>query len=439
MRLHVGAAERIYNMKHSLDDFPFRIKDVEQLMGLRPRRTHIGNSDFDCIFCGGKGKMNINYTKNVYGCVRCGNGGGMIDLYADYYNLKPREAYEEIMSGLHLEGNTEIFREPVKAPEPVNVECTKASAKEIHHTYSMLLSYLTLSSKHLQDLKKRGLTEEQIEEQCYRSTPVFGLKKLVSRLLEEGCTLEGVPGFYQDKEGSWTMNFSGKNSGYLIPVRSIEGNIQGMQIRVDQVMEKRKYIWFSSGNRNMGTSSGSPVHMIGDADAEEIYVTEGPLKGTIAHYLEGKTCLCVAGVMQYKNLPPLLAALQQRKVRQVYEAYDMDKMLNIAVDAKQCADCTRKKGCAAYQGYCGLPETIREQTVQIRCPHLELKRQNIQKGCMHLYRICQELQLPCRRMVWEVDEKGIWNGSYKGIDDFYYEQNKRKNTAGQESGCGKGA
>ena len=152
----------------------------------------------------------------------------------------------------------------------------------------MLLSSLTLSQKHLEDLKGRGLTERQIEEQRYRSTPLFGFRKLAEKLLAEGCTLQGVPGFYQDKTGNWTINFSGNNSGFLIPVRSIDGKIQGMQIRVDKVVDKRKYIWFSSANRKMGTSSGSPIHMIGDPDSEEVYVTEGPLKGTVAHYLSGK-------------------------------------------------------------------------------------------------------------------------------------------------------
>lgn len=163
-------------MKHSLEDFPFRIRDVEQLMGLRPRRTRTGNSDFDCIFCGGKGKMNINYQKNVYGCVRCGCGGGMVDLYARYYHLTAKEAYEEICSGLHLDGEVPVYREPVSLPEPIPEEQPKANAEVIHKTYCMLLSSLTLSQKHLEDLKGRGLTERQIEEQRYRSTPLFGFR-----------------------------------------------------------------------------------------------------------------------------------------------------------------------------------------------------------------------------------------------------------------------
>lgn len=410
-------------MRHRVEEFPFRIRDVQELMGLRPVRIHAEDSDFNCIFCGGEAKMNINYRKNVYGCVKCGAGGGMLNLYGSYYNLTAREAYDEICEKLSL-------GEPAEAVEAAKVlaqediekavpESIRASENEIHHTYSMLLSHLTLSKKHFEDLTTRGLTEEQIRHEGYRSTPVFGLKKLTETLIEEGCTVQGVPGFYQDKNGQWTLNFHNRNSGFLIPVRTIDGKIQGMQIRADEVIEDRKYVWFSSGGRNMGTSSGSPVHMIGDADAEEVYVTEGPLKGTIAHYMTGKTFLCVAGVTQYKKMPQILEALKQRKLVRVNEAYDMDKMIHCAVRPVVCQTCIKRTMCESYKGFCLLNDSICSQVSEIRCPRLQVKRENIQRGCMHLYRICKELSLPCQRMIWCLDDKGEWNGENKGIDDYY--------------------
>lgn len=410
-------------MRHRLEEFPFRIRDVQELMGLRPIRVHTDSSDFNCIFCGGEAKLNINYRKNVYGCVKCGAGGGMLDLYGRYYNLTAREAYDEICEKLSL-GETAKAAETakflsIKDMERAAPESIRASEEEIHHTYSTLLFHLSLSKKHLEDLTTRGLTVEQIRHEEYRSTPVFGLKKLTETLLEEGCTVQGVPGFYQDKNGQWTLNFHNRNSGFLIPVRTIDGKIQGMQIRADEVIDDRKYVWFSSGGRNMGTSSGSPVHMIGDADAEEVYVTEGPLKGTIAHYMTGKTFLCVAGVTQYKKLPQILETLKQRKLARVSEAFDMDKLIRCAVRPDRCWECDKRSMCEAYKGYCSLDDSIRGQVSEIRCTRLQTKRENIQRGCMHLYRICRELSLPCQRMVWCLDDKGEWNGVNKGIDDYY--------------------
>ena len=84
---------------------------------------------------------------------------------------------------------------------------------------------LTLNRKHQEDLQRRGLKPEQIEAQRYRSVPLFGMKKLVKRLAEEGYMVKGVPGFYRDTDGNWTINFKAENSGILIPIVSLDGFI----------------------------------------------------------------------------------------------------------------------------------------------------------------------------------------------------------------------
>jgi len=161
------------------------------------------------------------------------------------------------------------------------------------------------------------LTEEQINRHYYCSTPLFGFKQLTARLISEGYTVEGVPGFYQLKDGSWTMNQSVKNSGFFIPVISIDGLIQGMQIRLDQPYKGMKYIWFSSVNKPSGVTSGSPVHFIGNPHSAVVYLTEGALKGNIAHEYAKNSMLCVAGVNQYKHLLELLAQLKSMGMNQL--------------------------------------------------------------------------------------------------------------------------
>ena len=199
------------------------------------------------------------------------------------------------------------------------------------------------------------------------------------------------------------INFTSKNSGILIPIRSMEGKIQGFQIRLDQVMEGRKYIWLSSVKFQNGVSSGSPVHVIGNLDAEQIYLTEGALKGTIAHYLSGDTFICVAGVNQYRNLKPVLEMLKSRHLQHLYEAYDMDKKMKVYCDgdSEKCDACQRK------------PATF-------YCPHKMQKRQILQNACRKVYEICSGLSISMSRMVWDMDSYGEWNGQIKGIDDYYY-------------------
>ena len=41
--------------------------------------------------------------------------------------------------------------------------------------------------------------------------------------------MEGVPGFYQDDGGHWTMAFYQKTAGILIPAIGFDGMLQGFQ------------------------------------------------------------------------------------------------------------------------------------------------------------------------------------------------------------------
>ena len=79
----------------------------------------------------------------------------------------------------------------------------------------------------------RGLSDDQIERLGYKSTPPFYMcNSITDKLLEQGYTVEGVPGFYQ-KNGRWTVNFSTIAAGILLPIRGIDGMIRAFQIRLD--------------------------------------------------------------------------------------------------------------------------------------------------------------------------------------------------------------
>lgn len=392
---------------YDMSGFDYDIRDIVRVLNLRVRRKTGSSYDVDCPFCGHKrGKMNVNIQKNVFRCNYCNEKGGMLDLYARLHGVSKSEANRQIREALNLGRYREDYKRPEKPEEPeIPVNSEKASDEEINHTYSTLLSLLTLSDKHREDLMRRGLTEQQIEMQRYRSVPMFGLKNLIRKLQDKGCVVQGVPGFFQDKDGKWTIHFTAKNSGILIPILSLEGLIQGFQIRLDHVTDSRKYIWLSSVNYPYGVSSGSPVHVIGNLDKREIYVTEGALKGTIAHYFSGATFICVPGVSQYKNLRPIIEYLAKRNLERVYEAYDMDKKMQIICDGKysKCRECMGKN-----------PNGT--------CPYKIQKREIIQNGCKKLYELCQEYGFPVKRLLWDTDEQNEWQGNVKGIDDLYYEQ-----------------
>ncbi len=358
-------------------DFPFGIMDVAELLHLRIRRPNATGFYADCPICGDKrGKMSLSTELDSWRCNYCGEHGGMLNLYARVYHISNSEAYREICEALK---NGEFAPEyQVKTvenpPEKMPEQAPLADARTVHQTFTMLLGMLTLSKRHREHLRTvRGLTDQQIDALGYKSTPPFYLcRKLADRLLEKGCTLQGVPGFYQ-KDGHWTVKFYTKTAGILIPARGIDSLIRGLQIRLDVPIkdenddpdkEGAKYIWLSSVGKPMGVSSGSPVHFVGDPMARVVFVTEGLLKADVAHCLMNRTFAAVAGANNTARLEMLFRLLKQNGTEMIMEAQDMDKYRNEQVD----------------------------------------------KGAFQIYLLAKECGLIYKRLTW--------NPNYKGVDDW---------------------
>jgi len=134
--------------------------------------------------------------------------------------------------------------------------------------------------------------------------------------------LDGIPGFYEDKRGGWTLAGA---PGILVPYRNCDGLIQGLQIRCDNEQE-RKYRWLASTNYNRGTKSGTHIHITGNLDSDTLYITEGGLKGDVASFLDDEALfVCIAGVSAIEGLNETVSLLN---VRNIIIAMDMDKLEN---------------------------------------------------------------------------------------------------------------
>lgn len=384
-------------------DFPFGIMDVVELLHLRIRRRQAGSVYTDCPFCGDcRGKMNVNFTKNVWRCNYCDEHGGMLALYAKYHNTTNSDAYREICDALQA-GDTnwgygESEREPTvysadsgtHSPQNEVPQSERASAQDIHQTFSMLFGMLTLKPAHREHLRsdKRGLTDEQIDRFGFRSTPPYFLcRSLTERLIKQGCVVQGVPGFYQTDKGEWTVKFSSRMSGILIPAVGIDGLIRGAQIMLDTPIKNKddppdkqgtKYLWLSSSNKPMGVTSGSPVHFVGNPFSRTIYVTEGLLKADIANSLMNRSFAAIAGANNVQQLDPLFALLAQNGTELIIEAHDMDKYSN-------------------------------EMT---------------EKGSSKIYLLAKKYGMECRRLTW--------NPNYKGVDDWQLALRKNKEKEGMD-------
>jgi len=345
-------------------DFPFGIMDVVELLQIRVRRRSPQGVYVDCPFCNDRrGKMHVHVGQNTWHCNYCKEGGGMLGLYARMYNTNTSDAFREICDALMIDdhtwgamGNTRRNEMGDSERSPLSPRNTYAqidfqevpqsklaSAQEIHQTYSVLLDSLSLRSSHRAHLRseKRGLSDEQIERFRFKSTPPpYICRSLTARLIRLGCKVEGVPGFYQDKNGNWTVRFTTVMSGILLPVVGFDGLIKGMQILLDKPMKYKddppdkkgaKYIWFSSAGKTMGVSSGSPVMLIGNPSSRTVYVTEGILKAYIAHAVMTRTFISTAGSNSIDQLRPMFQFLAQNGTELIIEAEDMDKYSNEAV------------------------------------------------------------------------------------------------------------
>ena len=364
-------------------DFPFNIMDVASLLRLNIRRRSEPRGVYaDCPICGDRrGKLGLYLEIDTWRCYHCGECGGMLALYGKTYGVGNSEAYREICDALMVGapgGEHTPRAKQADVPQP-----QRASPQEIHKTLTMLLRVLSLRSIHREHLRvKRGLSDEQIRQCGFKSTPrSCECRAIAHRLAESGCTLKGVPGFYLDEKGRWTMKFFDRTSGIVIPLRGADGLLQGLQIRLDHPIKKEgdppeksgiKYLPFSSTGKPMGVTSGSPIHVAGSSSARVVYVTEGALKADIAHALTGRTFIATVGVNNTRGLDELFAFLRRNGTEEIVEAEDMDKFCN----------------------------------------------PNVNRGASKVHELALKNGLRCRRLVW--------NPNHKGIDDWLLALRRRE-------------
>lgn len=328
---------------------------------LNPRTLTRGEVEASCPFCGdhgaGKYHLFLNTSTDQYQCVLCGARGNSVTLYARVMGLSNRDAFQELEEG----GN--VYLMP-KQPDSQYTEAAPRKLVERSEVYSTMLDLLTLSDRHKENLIGRGLSEERIEQNQYRSMPETekGRRLLADLLRSCGCDLSGIPGF-RTRYGEWTL---AGPSGFLIPVRNKEGLIQGLKIRLDDEADPgRKYRWLSSRDMPNGTRSYSWIHVTGNTANKRAYLTEGPLKGDVASFLDNDALfVCIGSVNAIHGLKETVLDLG---VTELVEAMDMDQTTN---------------------------------------PHVRNAILSIRKEVGHLPNIKYS--------------KYVWSPAYKGVDDYYH-------------------
>lgn len=365
-----------YDLQITMEDV---VREVIPASLIKTRRRSSDGIICICPQCG-KPKMAISLTKNIFNCPVCDDvGGGVLDAWALFrgiYDASPRakrrKAAQDIKEYFKLsDEEKEIERRKIEAekefldlemPEPMEYEV--ASIAQRDRTYRALFDRLYLSDKHREDLRNRGFSDEAIDYYGFKSIPRSNLRSLTAELLNSGCSLKGIPGFYQESDGEWT--FIKRSSGIMIPVTDGCGRYQTAQTRMDD--GKPKYLNLSSSGRESGTRGKTFIHFTNreNRDLSRAIITEGCLKGDLVNYYTGIPVLAIMGVQNTKYLPDILEQMKAKGLRSVDVAFDMDFQTN--------------------------PQVYR--------------------ALIKLERILEDAKLSHRRVLWDA--------SQKGLDDFLH-------------------
>ena len=286
---------------------PVSMADVITFLNIDTKS--VGENEFAtyCPNCGrqeGRRTLNINPVKEYFHCFRCNTKGRTADLYCLFNGMsftkenrsKAFEAIREQKVISPLQNKKTLYFKHIPND---SYECE--SIEERHRTYSVLLEELGLAKEHRTNLSNRGLTEDEIISLGYKTSPTKNLDILCKILIEKGCMLVGVPGFYKDSTGKWSV--AGANErGILIPFKDEQGRIQGLHKRLDDT-ENGKFRWFSSGGYNCGTKAENWIHFAGDFEKGPIIITEGAMKADVISVINGgQAVLAVPGVNAIQKL-----------------------------------------------------------------------------------------------------------------------------------------
>ncbi len=222
------------------------------------------------------------------------------------------------------------------SPLPSIVTSARLAPIEVRDwAYSQLLSDQSLLGKHLDELLRRGLSQNSIEARNYCSwgSNRYQRKPLATRIYELDHQTLDVPGIVVRDQGRPYLSLAGA-PGIAIPVRNPAGQIQSLLLMVDD-KTNGKYRPLSSACRG-GASPGTPIHtarpLAHPKPDGRVWITEGPLKADIAAERLHETVLGLPGVNALQHLLPTVLELQARgELTSVVIALDMDYHQNQAV------------------------------------------------------------------------------------------------------------
>lgn len=295
------------------------------------------SADSICPYCGKK-KLHFNFRDNVFNCPACGEArGGILDAWALYRNISSdskqvlyRNVKLDIEDFYDSTANNSAKLVPLQKRQITYMQKEEKLAPVTvrNETYAALFDSLYLRNKHRKNLRDRGFTDEEIEYFGFKSLPTDNFPEVAKKLLNKGCALKGVPGFYINYQKKYS--FVRYGSGILIPEKNAKGQIMQCQARMDE--GDIRYLTLSSNNKESGTRGRAVCHFAGNYsekhDLKHIILTEGPIKADFTYAKLKIPSISVPGVSSTKHLKAILPELKNAGLEKISIAYDMDSYSN---------------------------------------------------------------------------------------------------------------
>lgn len=346
------------------------------------------SSSEPCPICGKPDWCSVQYVEGgnkLHYCRRVLHGDNVIGITGETFIFikkagdgsciyKEESAYqasrEEWLRSNNMGNSNNAFRKKCAAPQAPPVQSIQSvqgipplGNDKLDKIYRSFLGLLSLKKTHRRYLLMQNWPVELIVKSRIRSMPVYSISqnfedsrhRIAASLVHEFGSLEGVPGFYTEPDGTWTIAGA---SGLLIPLYDQNRNIYRLRLRLDHPeldengKEKNKYNNFSSYREstapdgslvnayNKGCRSGSHIGLYETPEKDDYtvcYVTEGEKKSLYANYILHNPIISIPGVNSFKKLlepvdnSNFLDYLHTKGCRIIVIAYDSDKLVNEAV------------------------------------------------------------------------------------------------------------
>jgi hypothetical protein len=196
------------------------------------------------------------------------------------------------------------------------------TSAHLHRVYSAILEVLTLAEVDRDQLRSRGLNEDHIQRNQYRTFGAYDRRRALARALrlygEAACLT--VPGVILRRENRDSYVCLAGAPGLIVPVRNLGGEIIALKVR-RRVAASPRYLYVSSVATG-GPGPGAPVHVpsAGDRSTTVVRLTEGELKADVATALSGLLTISVAGAGTWRRALPVLKELGARTCRLAFDA-----------------------------------------------------------------------------------------------------------------------